>query len=249
MLPLIGFLALVSLVISLMSSESSVEAACSIQSTTTFDVSIVGGKHENISNLEGARADLWNYDPTPVFDENPSTFWVMVWKDSPDKWAQIGWIMWGDQDESKVFLQVLPDTGPAITRYRQSDGSWSSNVSSAVHPTASKQYEVFRFNGEWWLSYDFGGDYFKKGTNWEAEHVRVAGETQTYEAVAGTDKGDHFPGDLSNKIQANNVGKNVSGTWSDTSLSEINSGSGNGDSDLSNSSGDGVRVWDVRCND
>ena len=221
-------------------------SACSISETTNWGNWMAAAVESSISNLEGSSADLWNYNPDPVW--NNVSFWTMAVRSGEDRWTQVGWMEYSaTNNEEKVFLQIKNTSTQLVTKWYHTSngGEWTDSASDAVNPTASKKYEQYKYDSKWWVRYD-GGTQFQLSTSWSPDHVQVAGETTSYEAVAGTDKGHHAPGDKSNKIQANNSKKNVSGIWSDTSLT-VGTPTGNHDSDGSNNDGDGMRTWDKRC--
>ena len=219
-------------------------STCLIQSSTNYPI-VVGATQGTTSGLGGVSADLWNYTPKPVWGK--SAFWVMaITTLTANHWAQIGWAMWGDDTQSRVFLQLYPDFGAPITLYYHSNGTWSKSHLDAVSPTASVLYEVYQYNGSWNFSYNYGTSYTSQQTNWTPNQVKIAGETLEFHAASPTNKGDHFPGDASNPIHADFPQHDVNGIWSSTAL-QITTNQGNGAVDKNNGSGDGIRVWDTRC--
>jgi hypothetical protein len=180
-----------------------------------------GYKQTGISGLDGSSAELWNYDPTTV--HKASTFWTMVMEVDGTflYWVQIGWMSWyqDDDDQSRVFMQLVDADSDFQWRYLKPDGSWSNNwVNSedGVHPTSEDVYEIYTNGSDWNFVYDHNtADKYTFGRDFDPEEVQVYGEVLNYDTG---NKGDHAPGDTSNKIQANLSKKNISGTWSNTSL-------------------------------
>ncbi len=48
------------------------------------------GASENVTSIQGVKADIWNYNTRPVFQT--TSIWVMLTKNmtNPDRWAQVG---------------------------------------------------------------------------------------------------------------------------------------------------------------
>lgn len=146
-----------------------------------------------------------------------------------------------------IILQPL--TGLTTVRRYFTGTSWVASSSTATTPSSGDLFEVFKFNNQWWFTHDYGTTYKHASGTWIPELIQVLGEVHDYSS--STEEGDHFPGDTSTKISANDSQKNISGTWSDTSLTAVvvPSSSPVGDADLINSYlfTDGVRIWDTRC--
>lgn len=111
---------------------------------------------------QGVSADLWNYDPDPVW--SGAGFWVAVSVDGGSRWIQVGWWMDGADTQSRVFLQYKKNDGTLVDRWYHSDDTWKTTSSGAVNPTAAKKYEVFRSSGTWYVRYDFGSQFTDTST-------------------------------------------------------------------------------------
>ena len=231
---------------------SSVAFACSVQSTTyTPGPLAYGYQNATSSGIEGVSADLWNYNPSPIFKRDE--FYVVVWQTSTDystaHRAAIGWVKYNGDSNARVFEEVSPDSGTTHRLYYHSDGTWTSSYATATVPTASVLYEVYKYGGYWYLTYNYGTSFVSPwSTTWNANQLRIGGEADEYYPASPLAKGDHFPGDTSNKIHADYPKRDVNGVWSDTMM-QTTSAQAQGSVDKNNGSGDGIRVWDNRCSD
>ncbi|GEM_PF-3479653 len=248
-------------------AEPALATECSLTDANTGGFWFGSAHQTGIADLEGSSAELWNYDPNPIFAA--SAFWTMLTVEGEAEWAQIGWAsvsgdFW-DPKQSGVFLQLLDSTGPTLwTGYLKSDDTWQydldlSGIEDAVHPTSEDMYEIYTWGSDWWFVYNHDTDAkMVLSRDFDPDEIIVAGEVQDY---ASGNKGDHAPGHTTgNPLQANLSKKNVNGTWSNTSLTfhestgpfDDNPDNPDQDSstdgvDFDNFTGDGIRVWDQRC--
>jgi hypothetical protein len=227
-------------------------AACDLQTTSNNGNWFAGAEQGSISNLEGVSGFLWNYHVNPVY--RASAFSVMLTVSGGlNIYSQIGWnrvVNFYNMQYETPFLQHFGSSGILQTKWYHPNApqgeKWKDTPVGAASITSTKFYEIFKIGGWWYYRFDYGEYHYVYDTSWNPNVIKVFGEVLKYQA--GTPiRGDHFPGDNLNHINANNVKKNVSGTWSDTALVRFTP-TGPGNSDLDNQSGDGVRVWDTRCN-
>ena len=198
----------------------------------------------------GGSARIWNYNPDPVWVS--SAFWISVAQASPHRWAQIGWVkdataLYDTGAYERVFLQIKNGPGSYSTLFYQSNGSWTDEASTAVSPTSEDLYEVYQSGDNWFIRYDYGTAYTEPHT-FTPHAIVVGGETKSYQPVSGgIAKGDHAPGDRTNKIRMNNIKKNVNGSWSSATLGPGERSDLPMKTDRQGGSGESFRIWDDRC--
>jgi hypothetical protein len=228
---------------------------CDIEGTTNTGSWFAGGRQTGISNLQGSSAVLDYYNPAPLF--GGTNFWTMV-TDGSDYYAQVGWMKYEDHnghqtDDSVVFAQLDQGVGKYKEAWWVDNGVdppyWSMYITDAVTAGDEKLYEIYEFNGKWWISYDYNTS-LEVTKYFTPDDVEVFSEIhREYESNFPwiETKGDHIAGDTVNTVEANSSKKNQSGTWYNTALNEINT-TDVGDLDMDgNTTGDGFEVWDNRC--
>ena len=226
-------------------------STCDIQNYSGADNKrIYGFQEKDIEDLRGMSARIWNYHPTPIWGVSTAT--IGVGDEGTQRWAQVGWVKAWDPfstyGSSRVFLQVQnTGGGNPHTRFYHSNGQWKSSANGAIVPDDEKFYEVYKHGNDWQIRYE-NGTVYNYSSSWEPDFLIGQGETERFLYMAsGTDKGDHAPGDKSNKVQFNHMKKNVDGTWSDPSLLEAWRHDPM-EVDTDNwGPGVGFRVWDDRC--
>jgi hypothetical protein len=211
----------------------------------------------------GVKADIWNYDPNPVFIA--TSVYVMLTDAEGENWYdQIGW---ADEplmdDDPLVFVQYSDGSGEdhdIFTFYHHTTGTtWTTTTTGATSPNSSKNYMIK------WL-YNSGThqiqNTYDNGTSqnltisWTPTNLAIMAETQNFGINTPLNNGDHAPGHYvdpgpGNKIHVeNNKYWNPStSSWADTDTTGIATEIDNMKADTSSVNGIGFRVWDVRCND
>ena len=217
-------------------------AACSL-SEGTDDVHKWTGGEQDVSSIQGVKADLESYNPDPVFQT--TSFWVMLAEDetNPDRYAQVGWFKEETNSVEYVFLEFTDDSGEYYDYfYNTSTDNWTGVPTT--DPSGSNAYEV-RYSsgspGTFYMKYSTGSEY-SVDYQWTPGTLQVYGEVSNYLAP---NKGDHAVGGFNNRIEANAIKKKVSGSWSDASPTYTSQG--NASRDHLNTTSPGFRIWDVRC--
>ncbi|MFP3974872.1 MAG: hypothetical protein ACLFVK_01450 [Dehalococcoidia bacterium] len=199
------------------------------------------GAKENVASIQGVKADLGTYNPSPVFQT--TSFWVMLTQNEqdPDRWAQVGWYKAEDNSNIYVWCEFTDDSGQVNDYFYYEPGDYWTGVPSTT-PTSSETYQVT-------YSADSPGTFYMRYANgasnsasymWEPSRLEVQGETLNY---ADPDKGDHVVGDVSNKVHASSIKKKLNGTWQDASPNYSAEGHGAYDN---NTTMPGFRIWDTR---
>ena len=226
------------------STASPVLAECSLTEGSHV-VRFAGAQRDNISSLSGIKADLWHYNPSPIY--KVSLFWVMM--DNPGAgtgYVQVGWRKDDGWSTEKVWAE-----GPDVNEPRWTKFWWSSSPhwrsTAGSHPTSSANYKIVYISEPLTDKFTIykDGDSFSHAQDdlWTPDRIVIAGESQN--------QGDHSPGDTSNHINSNNNKYKTTGSWSDVNWNwntgKILDDDSRMDLDTNNQSGDGFRIWDPRC--
>ncbi|MBI2171785.1 MAG: hypothetical protein HYU30_07170 [Chloroflexi bacterium] len=218
-------------------------AECTVPEGSEIVYKMVGAQY-SVSGITGIRANLWNYNPAPVY--KATGFWVMLTDGS--NYAQTGWWEYDGITGAKeyVWSQYSWNGG----------GNWETkwyNTSTALwqdtphtEPPSSKEYSTMfvPLQGEYnqaQMQYD-GGTTRNVSITWTPTKWQSFGETLNYDTP---NKGDHVPGDTTNKIHGDNVMyRDSSYSWQSASMSNYKEG--HGDVELIYQ---GFRIWDTRCSE
>jgi len=200
----VGFVALRS-----SSSTPVAEASvCSFSQSGSPAARHLGFKREIIP-LRGIKASISSYYFSPVWDG--SSVWVAVNRVDPIRWAQVGYIRWGGDNQIRIFSQYTGDnfniyTGEDLhTRYLNlSTGNWQTGYGSS--PSGTQTYEVMLYVNvggpgihQYQIKYHGGGNSQNLTLQWTPTKWEVDAEQRNF----GTpDKGDHAGGGTQNKIPA-----------------------------------------------
>lgn len=194
------------------------------------------------------KADLYNYNPYRVWQD--TSFSVNL-GDSTYIYAQVGWGKNDDEgDEVEyVFSEYDNGIGPPTRMYYDAEADeWTGT--KATEPSSSKTYKVT------WI--DDGPDkqvqikYDDSTTQnitvpWTPDVWNVLGETHNFRSDTPKNDGDHAPGDTTNKIHADTI-QFYEYEWDDVSgYSTVEQG--NMDTDTTDITDVGFRIWDIRCAD
>jgi len=201
------------------------------------------GGQQTQSNIQGIRGYLDSYNPTPVFGQ--TTFWVMLTQSGSGKYAQVGWLKGSGDSNEYIWLQYKDDAGVQHDKfYNVTNNNWY-DVRQSV-PSGSHLYTVTYDSGTQTFSMQYeSGTTSTFTASWVPDIFQVYGEAYNYDSP---NLGDHMPGDLNNKIQAQQLQQKVSGIWGNVSSSDFYTAGGNGDYDTSVTTSPGFRIWDTRCN-
>jgi hypothetical protein len=209
---------------------------------TNNNYKFVGGQ-ESVASIQGVQGLLDSYNPTPVFGQ--TCFWVMLANSDGSRYAQVGWIKVAGYSQEYIWVQYRDDAGTRYDRFYDTGSSdWYDTPQSV--PSGSKQYTITFVSNTpnvFSLSYD-NGTAKTFSCTWTPDRLCVEGETMNYDSP---DKGDHVPGDLNNRIQAQQLQKKVNGNWVSASLTYPPAQDGNGWYDNNVTTSPGFRCWDTRC--
>ena len=250
-IPIIGLLFLFTLVGFSLSKPSVTHAACSISSGNTGHW--FGGFFDTTPNYtlstRAVKADIWNYNPGPIFDD--TSIWVMITEDGTSDYGQIGWGKDSGDSVEYVFAEYTDGGSGFRAFYDAPNDEWIGT--KTTQPPSSKLYTATWVDAspdnQLQFIYD-GSAIWTASVDWIADTWDVSSEVRSYEAVAGTDKGDHSAGGTSNKIKAHGIkiyGASGAG-WADPS-GYSSSFEANMSSDTTSVTGVGYRIWDNRCSE
>ncbi|GEM_PF-3702533 len=234
-------------------------SACTLQSGTNNTTRFGGISHSDINwqgDTRAVRANLWNYNPTPIFQV--TAFWAMVNdQSSATRHAQTGWAKFSNQNVEAIFAEW--DNGAGFTRrwYKASTDEWVTMPTT--QPSSSIKYnarwlDLSGANEQVQMSIILNGgaesSILTGIVTWAANTYQVSSETQNFATASPTNKGDHASGDNSNHIHADNIEYyDISGWHAAHTPLTFLTPAGNHSTETQGVSGVGFRVWDNRCND
>ena len=201
-------------------------------------------------NYHQIRADIESYNPHPVFAD--TSIWVMFINSTGSKYYQVGWGKDNSDNSENVFSEG--DSNEGYFRYfYKSNGTWST-TGPGVNPSGMKEYKLFwgdvpGSNSQIQVSYD-GGTTQNLTVNWTPTQWDVSAEVHSFQAVAGTNKGDHSPGGSSNKVTVEDIevwGYGGHTYWESPPAITTPADEGNMETSSGGGSGTSYLIWDSRC--